>query len=90
VVGSSDRGLFLLLGAIGAGIPFFIYVIGLRKTLPTTASVVAMLEPLTAAAIGILILGNELSAIQLIGGVIVLMSVTLRSVRRSKTEKPLY
>jgi len=86
VIGSEDIGWFLLLGILGAGLSFFIYVIGLRRTPPTTASVVAMIEPITASMIGILFLGNQLSMIQFLGMAIILLSITLLSIKQAKVE----
>ncbi|WP_280771683.1 DMT family transporter [Salipaludibacillus daqingensis] len=76
VVTSSDIGWFLLLGIVGAGISFILYVIGIRRTTPTTASMVAMVEPVTASLFGVLLIGDHLSLIQLLGMVIILMTVT--------------
>lgn len=84
VFGSGDLGWFLLLGLLGAGISFFIYVIGLRMTPPTTASVVAMIEPVTASLIAILFLGNSLSLVQLSGMVLILFTITLLSMKQTE------
>ncbi len=83
VLTSEDIGWFALLGLLGAGISFFIYIIGLRRTPPTTASVVAMIEPVTASLIGILFLGNHLSLIQFVGMVIILVTITSLSLKQS-------
>ncbi|MGM0435970.1 MAG: EamA family transporter [Bacillota bacterium] len=82
VLTSEDIGWFVLLGLLGAGISFFIYIIGLRRTPPTTASVVAMIEPVTASLIGILFLGNQLSLIQFVGMVIILVTITSLSLKQ--------
>ncbi len=76
---SQDMGWFLLLGLLGAGVSFFIYVIGLRHTPPTTASVVAMVEPVTASLLGIMFLDNELSALQVLGMGIIIVTIPLLS-----------
>lgn len=78
-LGSEDMEWFLLLGLLGAGVSFFIYVIGLRHTPPTTASVVAMIEPVTASLIGILFLSNNLSGIQFLGMGLILVTIPLLS-----------
>lgn len=83
VVTSSDIGWFLLLGILGAGLSFIFYVIGIRHTAPTTASMVAMVEPVTASLFGVLLLGDHLTTIQIIGMVIILLTVTILSVKRS-------
>ncbi|WP_100399066.1 DMT family transporter [Bacillus sp. FJAT-44742] len=84
VMTSSDIGWFLLLGIVGAGISFIFYVIGIRWTAPTTASMVAMVEPVTASLFGFLLLGDHLTTIQLVGMVVILGTVTVLSVKQSK------
>ncbi|GGC78616.1 transporter [Thalassobacillus devorans] len=83
VLTSSDLGWFILLGLVGAGISFILYVIGIRRTAPTTASMVAMVEPVTASIFGVLLLGDHLGLIQFIGMVLILVTVTILSVKQS-------
>ncbi|WP_353893244.1 DMT family transporter [Proteinivorax hydrogeniformans] len=83
VVRSSDIWWFLVLGILGAGISFILYVIGLRRTAPTTASMVAMVEPVTASLFGVLLIGNELTITQFLGMAIILVTITLLSVKQS-------
>ncbi|WP_350343624.1 EamA family transporter [Proteinivorax tanatarense] len=83
VVRSNDIGLFLLLGIVGAGISFILYVVGLRGTAPSTASIVAMVEPVTAALFGVLLIGDELAITQFLGMSIILVTITLLSVKQS-------
>ncbi|UTR08852.1 DMT family transporter [Evansella sp. LMS18] len=83
VVTSSDIGWFLLLGIVGAGLSFILYVIGIRRTAPTTASMVAMVEPVTASLFGVLLLGDHLTSIQVIGMTIILLTVTVLSVKKA-------
>ncbi|PBB06622.1 DMT family transporter [Salimicrobium humidisoli] len=80
---SGDAGWFILLGLIGAGISFIIYVIGMRSTAPSTASMVAMAEPVTASLFGVLLLGDTLTIIQLAGMVVILFTITVLSVKQS-------
>ena len=83
VVTSSDIGWFLLLGLVGAGISFILYMIGIRWTAPSTASMVAMVEPVTASLFGVLLLRNHLSIIQILGIVLILVTITVLSVKQS-------
>ncbi|MDQ0158338.1 DMT family transporter [Alkalibacillus salilacus] len=83
VVTSSDIGWFLLLGILGAGVSFIIYLVGLRMTAPTTASMVAMLEPVTASLFGVLLLGDHLGLVQFLGMVLILATVSLLSLKQS-------
>ncbi|SFC05074.1 EamA-like transporter family protein [Alkalibacterium subtropicum] len=84
VLSSSDFGWFLLLGIIGAGLSFTVYVIGLQKTAPTTASMVAMVEPVTASLFGVLFLNNALTMIQVTGMALILVTITLLSAKKSR------
>ncbi len=84
VLQSADIGWFILLGILGAGISFILYVIGIRRTAPTTASMVAMVEPVTASLFGILLLGNPLDAVELLGMVLILFTTTVFSVKQSR------
>ncbi|PFA63187.1 EamA family transporter [Bacillus sp. AFS015802] len=83
VLASSDIGWFLLLGILGAGLSFILYVTGIRWTTPANASMVAMVEPVTASLFGVLVLGDHLTPIQIIGMVIILMTVSVLSVKKS-------
>ncbi len=83
VLTSRDIGWFLLLGILGAGISFILYVVGIRRTTPTNASMVAMVEPVTASLFGVLLLGDSLTAMQLLGMVLILVTTTLFSVKQT-------
>lgn len=82
VIYSPDLFWMVLLGIFGAGVSFFLYVVGLKKTSPTSASVVAMVEPVTASAFGFFILSETLNAVQLCGMAIILLTVTVLSVKK--------
>ena len=83
VLTSPDVWWFLLLGAVGAGVSFIIYVIGVSRTAPTTASMVAMVEPVTASLFGVLLLGDQLGIIQILGMAIILLTITVLSVKQA-------
>ncbi|MFW6298684.1 MAG: DMT family transporter, partial [Bacillota bacterium] len=80
---SSDLIWFIMLGILGAGLSFILYVIGLRTTSPSTASIVAMVEPVTASIIGLLFLNNALSFPQGIGMVMILITIGLLNSKSS-------
>ena len=81
---SDDVAWFILLGSLGAGLSFYCYIAGLRHTLPTTASIVAMVEPVTAALFGLLLLGDALSTAQVAGMALILGAVTGLSILQSQ------
>lgn len=72
--------LFAVLGVLGAGLSFFLYVVGMRRAKPTTASIVATVEPITASLFGVLILSESLAGLQLLGMGLILFTVTSLSV----------
>ncbi|MCE7791386.1 DMT family transporter [Salipaludibacillus sp. CUR1] len=80
---SDDLFLFVVLGVVGAGLSFFLYIKGVKIVSPSVASVVAMIEPVTASLFGVLILGEFLSFTQTIGMAIILITITLLSTRKS-------
>jgi len=75
--------LFVMLGVLGAGVSFFLYVIGMRRAVPTRAAVVAMIEPIVASLFGVAILGESLTGLQLVGTALILFTVTALSVHSS-------
>lgn len=74
LIGSPRWPLFLLLGVVGAGLSFWLYVLGLRHATPTVAAVMAMLEPVTATLFGVLALGQSLRAPQVFGMALILVA----------------
>lgn len=83
VVTSNDIGWFVLLGLVGAGLSFILYLIGIRLTAASTASLVAMVEPVTASLFGVLLLGDHLTMIQILGMALILVTITVLSVKQS-------
>ena len=84
VLSASTWPLFLLLGVVGAGLSFISYIVGLRNTEPAVASVVAMVEPVTASLFGLVVLHETLAPLQIFGMVLILTTVTGLSVNSSK------
>lgn len=77
---TQDWPLFAGLGALGAGISFVLYIIGLKHTAPAVASIVAMIEPVTASLFGAIVLNQILAGPQVLGMVLILATVTVLSV----------
>nr|WP_045212766.1 DMT family transporter [Desulfonatronovibrio magnus] len=85
--------LFVALGLFGTGLSFILYIIGLKHTTPTVASIVAMVEPATASLFGVLILNETLASPQIFGMGLILVTVTALSVysnarNKSRMTKP--
>lgn len=81
---SADWWLFAILGVFGGGVSFILYIIGLRRTRPAPASIVATIEPVTAALFGVIILGEVLAYSQILGMVLILVTVTALGVYSNK------
>jgi drug/metabolite transporter (DMT)-like permease len=79
VLSTPDWPLFAGLGLLGAGLSFVLYVIGLNHTAPAVASVVAMVEPVTASLFGVVVLEESLAVPQIFGMGMILVTATALS-----------
>lgn len=84
-LGSSEWPMFLTLGMLGAGLSFVLYIAGIKRTTPALASMIAMIEPITATLFGVAVLNESLGIIQIMGMGLILVTVTALSVTSSKT-----
>jgi DME family drug/metabolite transporter len=75
--------LFAALGMLGAGLSFILYIVGLKYTAPAVASIVAMVEPVTASLFGVVVLDESLVGSQIFGMALILVTVTALSVHSS-------
>jgi drug/metabolite transporter, DME family len=80
VLSTSSWPLFVVLGVLGAGLSFILYIVGLKHTAPAVASIVAMVEPVTASLFGVVFLNESLAALQVLGMGLILVTVTGLSV----------
>lgn len=62
----------LWIGLFDSGFGYLILVYGLQKLGPTTSSLYSNFLPVTTAFFGVLFLGEKLTALQIIGGIIVI------------------
>jgi len=81
--------LFMLLGVLGAGLSFILYIVGLNYTTPAVASIVAMVEPVTASLFGVFVLNESLTHMQFFGMGLILLTVTILSVH-SNVQRAFY
>lgn len=88
VLSTPNWPLFAVLGVFGAGLSFILYIIGLNHTTPTVASIVAMVEPVTASLFGVVVLNESLVGLQILGMGLILVTVTALSVYSSVQNKP--
>jgi DME family drug/metabolite transporter len=67
--------LLCYLGAVPTALAYGLFFAALGKVKATTAAVVALLEPVTAAAIGVAVLGETLTLAAVVGGLVLLTAV---------------
>jgi drug/metabolite transporter (DMT)-like permease len=75
--------LVLWIVVLGAIVPFWLSVAALPHLAPTTAGLVATVEPVFASVIAWLALGQVLSGWQIAGGVVVLTGIGLAQTART-------
>jgi drug/metabolite transporter (DMT)-like permease len=75
--------LVLWIAVLGALVPFWLSIAALPHLSPTTAGLVATVEPVFAAAIAWLALGQVLTGWQVAGGVVVLTGIALAQSART-------
>ncbi len=80
---STDLFWMIILGIFGAGLSFFLYIAGLKRTTSTSASIIAMVEPVTASLFGFIVLSQILTMPQLGGMALILVTVTILSMKQS-------
>lgn len=68
-------GFVLYFAVFATIIPYGLYLWGLRYILPTPGSIIAMLEPVVASLSAYIILGEAMSAVQMLGGFLVIVAV---------------
>ncbi|GAA0800412.1 DMT family transporter [Spirilliplanes yamanashiensis] len=83
-------GWLAYLGVVPTALAYGLFFAGLARIRATTASVVALVEPVTAALIGVLALGERLGAVALLGMAVLLAAVAALAVaeRRTATSTP--
>ncbi len=88
VLSTPSWPLFLILGVFGAGLSFMLYIVGLKHTAPAVASIVAMVEPVTASLFGVVVLHQTLAVVQMLGMALILVTVTALSVFSEAPTEP--
>jgi DME family drug/metabolite transporter len=83
--GLASAGLLAALGIGPTAVAYTLYFRGLRKAPATTAALLTLIEPLTAAALSALVLGQGLSAAGIAGAVMLLAAVA-RTVLADSTQ----
>ena len=76
-------GWILFIGICGTIFPFGLYFEGVKRIQPTHASITATLEPMSAGIIATVFLGEVMAPLQIIGGLIVIVSIILLQLNRA-------
>lgn len=71
--------LIAYFGLVPTALAYTLFYAGLRTLSAATASVIALLEPVVAAAIGVLALGEHLTPMALAGGALILLAIAARA-----------
>lgn len=69
--------LILLAGIVGAAIPAVLIIAGYRRLGPTRGAVLMLVEPVTGALLAMLLLSEQPTPLQLVGGALVLVGAAL-------------
>lgn len=67
--------LLLYLGLIPSALAYGLFLTGMRSTPATVASVLTLVEPLTATVLAVILFGERLGALGLLGGVLLLGAI---------------
>jgi drug/metabolite transporter, DME family len=84
---SSSYALLVMLAVVHTALAFGLYTVGLKRLDAGQAAIVATVEPVVAGAIGVVLLGEELTALKVIGALLVLAGAALAQVRFEKTSR---
>ncbi len=76
--------LLLMLAVVHTSLAFGLYTVGLKRLDAGQAAIVATVEPVVAGAIGVVLLGETLTAPKLLGALLVLAGAALAQVRLAK------
>ena len=69
--------LILTAGIIGAAIPAVLIIAGYRRTGPTRGAVLMLVEPVTGVVLAAMLLSEQPTPVQLVGGLLVLVGAAL-------------
>ena len=79
-------GWLLYIVIMGTIIPFGLYLMGVSYIRSTRASIAAILEPVSAALIAFLVLGEILHPLQIMGGISAISAIVLLQLQREHDE----
>ena len=84
---SGSYALLVMLAVVHTALEFGLYTVGLKRLDAGQAAIVATGEPVVAGAIGVVLFGEKLTALKVIGTLLVLAGAALAQVRLEKTSR---
>src|SRR3712207_5173126 len=85
---ASSYALLLMLAVVHTTLAFALYTFGIRHLGAGRAAIVATVEPVVAGVLGVTLLGEELSALKVLGALLVLAGAALAQLRPGKASRP--
>ena len=84
---SGSYALLFMLAVVHTALAFGLYTVGLKRLDAGQAAIVATVEPVVAGAIGVVLLGETLTAPKVLGALLVLAGAALAQVRLEKASR---
>jgi DME family drug/metabolite transporter len=84
---SGSYALLFMLAVVHTSLAFGLYTVGLKRLDAGQAAIVATVEPVVAGAIGVVLLGETLTAPKVLGALLVLAGAALAQVRLEKASR---
>ena len=84
---SGSYALLFMLAVVHTSLAFGLYTVGLKRLDAGQAAIVATIEPVVAGAIGVVLLGEMLTAPKVLGALLVLTGAALAQVRLEKASR---
>jgi drug/metabolite transporter (DMT)-like permease len=81
---AASYALLLMLAVVHTAVGFALYTFGIRHLGAGRAAIVATVEPVVAGVLGVVLLGEELTALKALGGLLVLTGAVLAQLRPGK------
>ena len=72
LAGTTSLAIVVFAGTVGAGLPTLAFIIGIRRLGPPRAAILATLEPVVAVILAAVLLAEIPTAVQLVGGALVI------------------
>jgi drug/metabolite transporter (DMT)-like permease len=86
--GASGWFWLACIAVVSTVVAMLAFFAGLKRTGPSTAAILSTFEPVVTAALATLVLGETLTPVQLVGGALVLSSVAVLELRRTRPRTP--